>query len=80
MGAILKFDFQKIKTIIFFRRRLSKLHKKATVLHNDNDIFPKTRRIKNKQWTHLGSLKETSVYSVLFFVIIKLELLNSKCI
>ena len=33
MSAILKFDFQKIKTITFFRRKVSKLHKKDTFFH-----------------------------------------------
>ena len=33
MSAILKFDFQKKKTITFFRRKLSKLQRKDTILH-----------------------------------------------
>ena len=33
MSAILTFDFSKQKTITFFRRKLSKLHKKDTILH-----------------------------------------------
>ena len=33
MSAILKFDFQKKKTTTFLRRKLSKLHKKDTILH-----------------------------------------------
>ena len=34
MSDILKFDFQKKKTIVtFFRRKLSKVHKKDTILH-----------------------------------------------
>ena len=33
MNAILKFDFQKKKTITFFRRKLSKLDKKETILN-----------------------------------------------
>ena len=33
MSAILKFDFQKKKTIAFFWSKLSKLHKKDPILH-----------------------------------------------
>ena len=33
MRAILKFDFQKKKTITFFWSKLSKLHKKDPILH-----------------------------------------------
>ena len=33
MSAILKFDFQKQKTITFFWSELSKLHKKEPILH-----------------------------------------------
>ena len=33
MSAILKFDFQKKKTITFFWSKLSKLHKKDPILH-----------------------------------------------
>ena len=33
MNAILKFDFQKQKTITFFSSKLSKLHKKDPILH-----------------------------------------------
>ena len=45
MSAILKFEFQKKKTISFFWSKLSKLHKKDPILH----IFPKTRGNKNRQ-------------------------------
>ena len=51
MSAILKFDFQKRKTITFFWSKLSKLHK-GPIFACDNYIFPKTRGKKNKQWTH----------------------------
>ena len=33
MSAILKFDFQKKRTITFFWSKLSKLHKKDPILH-----------------------------------------------
>ena len=33
MSAILKFDFQKKKTITLFWSKLSKLHKKEPILH-----------------------------------------------
>ena len=33
MDAILKFYFQNKKTITFLRRKLSKLHKKYTIMH-----------------------------------------------
>ena len=33
MSAILKFDFQKKKTITYFWSKLSKLHKKDTIFH-----------------------------------------------
>ena len=57
MSAILKFDFQKKKTIMFFWSILSKLHKKDPILHVTNYIFPKTRGNKNKQWTHSTAVK-----------------------
>ena len=41
MGTILKFKFPKKKTVTFFRRKLSKQHKKDTILHINNYIFPK---------------------------------------
>ena len=49
--------FEKTKTITLFRRKLSKVHKTDTILHEKNYIFRKTRANKNKQWTHLGALK-----------------------
>ena len=36
MSAILKTDFQKKKTITFFRRKLAKLHKKDIMYACDN--------------------------------------------
>ena len=33
MSPILKFDFQKKRTIAFFRSKLSKLHEKDQILH-----------------------------------------------
>ena len=33
MSAILKFEFQKKRTITFFWRKLSKLHKNNSILH-----------------------------------------------
>ena len=33
MSAILKFDFEKKKTVMFFWSKLSKLHKKDPILH-----------------------------------------------
>ena len=60
MSAILKFDFQKRKTVyIFSEEKLSKLHKKRLHFACDNYIFPKTRGNKNKQWTHYSRLYET---------------------
>ena len=59
MSAIVKFDFQKKKTITFFWSKLSKLHKKRPNFACDNYIFPKTRGNQNKQWTHSTSLKST---------------------
>ena len=41
MSAILKFYFQKKKIITFFRRKLSQLHKKDTILHVTITIFLK---------------------------------------
>ena len=60
MSAILKFDFQKKKTITFFWSKVSKLHKKRPNFACDNYIFPKTRGNKNKQWTHSTPLTGTS--------------------
>ena len=60
MSAILKFDFQKKKTITFFWSKLSKLHKKRPNFECDNYIFPKTREIKNKQCTHSTPLNQDS--------------------
>ena len=45
--------FPKKKTITFFWSKLSKLHKKRPNFACDNYIFPKTKRNKNKPWTHL---------------------------
>ena len=58
MSAILKFDFQKKKTIrpTFFRSKLSKLHKKYPIFHVTTTFSPKTRGSKNKQWTHITPL------------------------
>ena len=69
MSAILKFNFQKRKAIKIFRRKISKLHKKATILHDDNYIFPITRENRTKQWTHLGSRAQRS-YDVTKMLII----------
>ena len=44
--------FSKKKTITFFWSKLSKLHKKDSILHMTTHSFPKTRGNKNKQWTH----------------------------
>ena len=41
MSAILKFDFQKKKTITFFWSKLSKLHKKEPILHVATTFFLK---------------------------------------
>ena len=57
MSAILKFDFQKRKQLLFFWSKLSKLHKKRLNFACDNYIFPKTRGNKNKQCTHFTPLK-----------------------
>ena len=45
MSAILKFDFQKVT---FFRRKLSKLHKKETILHVAITFSLKQEQTKNK--------------------------------
>ena len=69
MSAILKFDFQKKKTITFFCSKLSKLglHKKKNPnFACDNYIFSKTRGDKNKQWTHPSPVKQA--YFGIFFV------------
>ena len=57
MSAILKFDFRKQKTIALFWRKVSKLHKKRHNFVCYIYISPKTRRNKNKQWTHLRAPK-----------------------
>ena len=53
MSAILKFDFHKKKTIMFFWIKLSKLHKNKNKNKNKNKwcgnyIFPQTRGNQNK--------------------------------
>ena len=58
MSAILKFDFQKKKTITFFWSKLSKLHKKDPILHVRATFSPKTRGNKNKQWIHSTPLNK----------------------
>ena len=57
MSAIVKFDFQKQKTITIFWSKLSKLHKKRLNITCDNFIFPKTRGNKIKQCSHSTPLK-----------------------
>ena len=55
MSAILKFDFQKKKLITFFRRKVSKLHNKDTILQVTITFFPRAN--KNQHWTHYCALK-----------------------
>ena len=57
MSAILKFDFQKKRTITFFWSKLSKLHKKDPILHVASIFSLKQRGKKNKPWTHSTPLK-----------------------
>ena len=52
MSAILKFDFQKRKQLRFSEVNYLN-YTKTPSFACDNYIFPKTRRNKNKQWTHL---------------------------
>ena len=57
MKTILKFDFQKRKQLHFSEEN----YLKCTKRHNfacDIYIFPKRKGHTNKQWTHLGALKE----------------------
>ena len=51
-GRHFRMSIPKMKTNIFFRRKLSKLLEKDTILHVHNYIFPETRVNKSKQWTH----------------------------
>ena len=46
MSAILKFDFQKTKTITFFWSKLSKLHKKDPILHVATTFSPTQGEIR----------------------------------
>ena len=57
MSAILKFDFQKRKTITFFWSTLSKIHKKGPILHVTTTFSLKQGGNKNKQCTHSTPLK-----------------------
>ena len=57
MKAILKFDFQKRKQLHFSEDNYLNYTKK-TQFACEFYIFPKTRRNKNNQWTHLGALKK----------------------
>ena len=49
MSAILKFDFQKKKTITFFWSKLSKLHKKVPILHVTTAFSLKQRETRTKR-------------------------------
>ena len=44
MSAILNFDFQKIKTVAFFKRKFIQTTRKRHNFTRDNYIFPKQRR------------------------------------
>ena len=53
MRTILKFDLQIKQFNCIFEKKISKLHKKDTILHtHDNYIFPTTWTNKNKYWAH----------------------------
>ena len=62
ISAILKFDFKMIIIIMIIISFFSEEnYLNYTKRHNfacGNYIFPNTRAIKNKQWTHLGALKD----------------------
>ena len=59
MSAILKFDFPKKIIITFFGRKLSKLHKKETILHVTISFFLKQRETRTSSGpiTHPLKLK-----------------------
>ena len=59
MSAILKCDFQKKKkTITFFGRKLSQIHRKEIILHVTITFSLKKKGgNKKKQWTHFSTLK-----------------------
>ena len=57
MSAILKFDFQKRKQLLFSEVNYLNYTKITHVCICDNYIFPKTSGNKNKQWTHSTPLK-----------------------
>ena len=77
--ALFQIWFPKKKIITFFRRKLSKLHKKDTILHvSDNYIFPKTRANKNEQWTHLGNLKNFIVSNKEWKIYLSLSFCKNK--
>ena len=73
ISAILKYNFPKKKTITFFRRKLSKLHKKDNIFACDNQIFPKTWA-KKKQWIHLGAFN--LVTTIYFLLLVKTILVS----
>ena len=68
MSAILKFDFQKGKQLRFSEVNYLNYTKKPNFAC-DNYIFPKTRRNKNKQWTHFRPVKNVVGYSYLLMKI-----------
>ena len=63
--------FPKKRTITFFWSKLSKLHKKGTILHVANYIFPKTRGNKNNPWTHSTPLKVETLWFKSFIVFLE---------
>ena len=80
MSAILKFYFQKRKQLHFSEENDLDYTIKTQfcMCHN---IFPKTRGNKNKQWTHLGALKdELILLLMLSFVLFKFKSNPVSCI
>ena len=67
MSTILKFDFQKKRTIKFFRSKLSKLHKKDPILHVATTFSLKQGGNKNKPWTHSTPLNDMEIDFLFFF-------------
>ena len=66
MSAILKFDFQKKRTITFFWSKLSKLHKKDPILHVATTFSLKQGETRSSHGPIPHPLISVFLFSILF--------------
>ena len=86
MSAILKFDFQKKRTITFFWRQLSKLHRKDPILHLATTFSLKQGETRTShgpiqhplswQLTLMLTLMQTNCYFTAEVKIIKMKIIK----